>query len=90
MKRTINLEFSLFNIQPNKIALERSEEVWVVFRVDVCALKSEMYVFIDESGIVRDKLSHNLFPFNEINPRSVVVLGKESMELSLFGIPPKI
>ncbi|XP_067042401.1 uncharacterized protein [Acropora muricata] len=33
----------------NKIALQRSEEARVVFRSNVCALDSEMFVFIDES-----------------------------------------
>ena len=52
MKRIINLEFSLFHTQLNKIALQRSEEARVVCRADVCALNSEMFVFIDESGFV--------------------------------------
>ena len=41
-----------FPNQLNKIALQRSEDARVVFRSNVCALDSEMFVFIDESGFV--------------------------------------
>ena len=41
-----------FPNQLNKIALQRSEDARVVFRSNVCALDSEMFVFIDESDNV--------------------------------------
>ena len=43
---------AFFPNQLSKIALQRSEEARVVFHSLVCALDSEMFVFIDESGFV--------------------------------------
>lgn len=64
MKHKINLEFSLFNTQLNKIALIRSEEVRVVISADVCALNSKMFVFIYESGFVSVQFSFDLLGLN--------------------------
>lgn len=67
MKRIINLEFSLFNTQLNKIELQRSEEARVVFRADVCALNSEMFLFIDESGFVSVQFLFDLLGLNSFH-----------------------
>ena len=70
MKSTINQEFSLFNTQLSKIALQRSEEARVVFRADVCALNSEMFVFIDESGFVSVQFLFDLLGLNSFHSSS--------------------
>ena len=67
MERTINLKYSLFNTQLNKIALQRSEEVRVVFRADVCALNSQMFVFTDESGFVSIQFLFDLLGLNSFH-----------------------
>ena len=67
MKRIINLDFSLFHTQLNKIALQRSEEARVVFRADVFALNSKIFVFIDESGFVSVQFLFDLLGLNSFH-----------------------
>ena len=57
MESTIN--------QLKKIALQASKRERVVFRGDVCALNSEMFDFIDESGFVGIQFLFGLLCLNQ-------------------------